>query len=77
MRRFIVMGIVLFTWLCATHLWAQDSLHTKHSQPQPKITFSAIFHDFKTVGDDTTLTYTFAFRNEGQDTLRILRLKSG
>ncbi len=71
----IILVLALLTVL-PLGLLAQDSLQTKDG-PQAVIKFAQIYHNFGSVGNDTTLTYRFVFRNAGDDTLRIFRLKSG
>ena len=74
MKQLILLpALVLVFFISGLH--AQDS---SKARPINKavITFTEVLHDFGSVNGDTTLTYRYVYRNTGQDTLRIYRLKS-
>ncbi len=72
MKQLILLVFLIFF---ISGLQAQDSSKARPIK-QAEISFTEILHDFGTVSGDTTLVYRFIFRNLGQDTLRIYRLKS-
>jgi len=72
MKQLILLVFLIFF---SSGLQAQDSSKARPIK-QAEISFTEILHDFGSVSGDTTLVYRFIFRNLGQDTLRIYRLKS-
>lgn len=54
-------------------LFAQDSSKTNGA----RIFVEERSYDFGQVSEDTLLSHSFVFHNIGNDTLRVLRLKSG
>ncbi len=77
MKRLFVFLFAFFVLSINSNLAAQDSTSVAKKSPQAIISFAQTLHDFGSVQEDTTLSYRFSFRNSGNDTLRIYRLKSG
>ena len=72
MKQLILLSVLIF-FISGLH--AQDSSKARPIK-KAEISFAEVTHDFGSVSGDTTLIYRFVFRNPGQDTLRIYRLKS-
>ncbi len=71
-----LFGILILLTVFSMPILGQDVTKSEKAS-RAVISFGAVYHNFGSVSNDTTLTYRFVFRNSGKDTLRIYRLKSG
>ena len=73
MNRFKAIPVSLlscFSVLVILLLWAQSTL------AQPKITFKETTFDFGSIDQDLEFTHTFEFANEGNEVVKIDKVKA-